>query len=183
MISMDCTRSQQTWLKTTRWLATVSPRHATNNAHVRCTATLLMSLSQSLLFILYPCDLFYIFTFGYCCGQEFHENVWIPGHKTRTYVTLKKYAVSANSGILHRPCGWTASDQQHHNSCILAQEILTAPSSFVWGGMEVAREAAQRCILAGFGVLRVAMQNWADVKREHPEQFQLFFQGESVQIN
>ena len=36
-------------------------------------------------------------------------------------------------------------------------------------------EAAQRCILAGFGVLRVAMQNWADVKREHPEQFQLFF--------
>ena len=26
-----------------------------------------------------------------------------------------------------------------------------------------------------FGVLRVAMQNWADVKREHPEQFQLFF--------
>ena len=104
MISMDCTWSQQTWLKTTRWLATVSPRHATNNAHVRCTATLLMSLSQSLLFILYPCDLFYIFTFGYCCGQEFHENVWIPGHKTRTYVTLKKYAVSANSGILHRPC-------------------------------------------------------------------------------
>ena len=104
MISMDCTRSQQIWLKTTRWLAMVSLRHATNNAHVRCTATLLMSLSQSLLFIVHPCDLFYIFTFGYCCGQEFYENVWSPGHKTRTYVTLTKYAVSANSGILHRPC-------------------------------------------------------------------------------
>ena len=38
-----------------------------------------------------------------------------------------------------------------------------------------AREAAQRCIRAGFGVLRVATQNWADVKREHPEWFQPLF--------
>ena len=50
------------------------------------------------------CDLFYIFMFGYCCGQEFHDNVRIPGHKVRIYLTLNKYAVSANSDILHQPC-------------------------------------------------------------------------------
>jgi hypothetical protein len=36
-------------------------------------------------------------------------------------------------------------------------------------------EAAQRCLCAGFGVLRVATQNWSDVKREHPEWFQPLF--------
>ena len=43
-------------------------------------------------------------------------------------------------------------------------------------------EAAQRCILAGFGVLRVSIQNWADVKREHPEQFQLFFRENQCRL-
>ena len=38
-----------------------------------------------------------------------------------------------------------------------------------------AQEAAQRCIRAGFGVLRVPTQNWADVKSEHPEWFQPLF--------
>jgi hypothetical protein len=40
-----------------------------------------------------------------------------------------------------------------------------------------AQEAAQRCIRAGFGVLRVPTQNWADVKREHPEWFQPLFKA------
>ena len=45
-----------------------------------------------------------------------------------------------------------------------------------------AREAAQRCIRAGFGVLRVATQNWADVKREHPEWFQLLFREKQCRL-
>ena len=36
-------------------------------------------------------------------------------------------------------------------------------------------EAAQRCLRVGFGVLRVATQNWADVKRQRPEWFQPLF--------
>ena len=38
-----------------------------------------------------------------------------------------------------------------------------------------AREASQRCIDQGFGVLRVPTQNWADVKRKHPEWFSPVF--------
>ena len=33
------------------------------------------------------------------------------------------------------------------------------------GDEDWAWQAAQKCIRAGFGVLRVAIQNWADVKR------------------
>ena len=36
-------------------------------------------------------------------------------------------------------------------------------------------EAAQRCLHAGFAVLRVATENWADVKQEHPEWFEPLF--------
>ena len=40
-------------------------------------------------------------------------------------------------------------------------------------------EAAERMLSQGFGVVRVATGNWADVKREHPEwwQAQFFYPG------
>ena len=54
-------------------------------------------------------------------------------------------------------------------SCIL---VLLQCQDFEWFGDEAwAWEAAQRCIGRGFGILRVPTQNWADVKRQHPEWF------------
>ena len=50
------------------------------------------------------CDQFYIFTSVDFCGLEYHDNVRIPRSKTKTYLTLSKYLVLANSGILPQPC-------------------------------------------------------------------------------
>jgi hypothetical protein len=58
-------------------------------------------------------------------------------------------------------------------SCIL---VLLQCRDREWFGDLHGREAwawkaAERCLRQGFGVLRVPTQNWADVKREHPEWF------------
>ena len=62
-------------------------------------------------------------------------------------------------------------------SCIL---VLLQCQDIEWfgdsqGNEAWAWEAAQRCIGRGFGVLRVPTQNWADVKRQHPEWFSPVF--------
>ena len=45
-----------------------------------------------------------------------------------------------------------------------------------WWGDNQGREAwawesAEKCLRAGFGVVRVPTQNWADVKQQHPDWF------------
>ena len=59
-------------------------------------------------------------------------------------------------------------------SCVL---VLIQCSDREWNGdihgdEDWAWQAAKKCISAGFGVLHVPTQNWAEVKREHPEWFQ-----------
>ena len=67
------------------------------------------------------------------------------------------------------------------NSCIL---ILLQCRDREWVGDAEGREAwaweaAEKCLQAGFGVLRVPTQNWAEVKQQHPEWFQPLFEAHS----
>ena len=66
---------------------------------------------------------------------------------------------------------------QVDDSCVL---VLLQCRDREWHGNAMAQEAwawraAQKCISAGFGVLRVPTQNWDEVKRVNPDWFRPCF--------
>ena len=68
---------------------------------------------------------------------------------------------------------FVATGMAVEESCVL---VLIQCRDREWNGdihgdEDWAWQAAQKCISAGFGVLRVPTRNWSDVKRDHPEWF------------